>query len=209
MTAKQFLEKVRQLGVHPKLSPDKTFVIYEPSLSVDLIQQAIDLTDDICILLDAEDILLSNNDRNLIESFIDNDDDTKHSSFKLTDPSSREDVNVIVYEDMTPESFDRDFDFIRGNLKSIITSGTKALNRMILVAEESQHPRAYEVVATLLKAVADINKDLLKSHREKFDQDKESGSNNINKTTNIQNNTVFVGSTSELAKMLKNKTLDN
>ena len=115
---------------------------------------------------------------------------------------------VIIYEEMTPESFDKDFDYIRGNLKAIIESGTKALNRMIAVASESQHPRAYEVVATLIKSMAEVNKDLLKAHKDRIDINNESGST-INKTSNVQNNTIFVGSTSELAKMLKDKTIMN
>jgi hypothetical protein len=106
---------------------------------------------------------------------------------------------------MTPESFDKDFDYIRGNLKAIIASGQKALDRMIAVASESQHPRAYEVVATLMKALADVNKDLMKTHREKHDQDKDAGVTSVNKTTNVQNNTVFVGSTADLSKFLKNQ----
>lgn len=205
MTAKKFLEKIRTLQYKAKLSDDKSFVIYEPALSAELIKDAIDLTDDIVLLLQSEDMLLSDDEESIIKSLIDTDE--SYSSFKLTQASHEEKFPVIEYENMTAESFDKDFDIIRGNLKSIINSGTLALNRMIVVAEQSRHPRAYEVVATLLKSVADINKDLLKAHREKFDQDRESGVNSINKTTNIQNNTVFVGSTSELAKMLKNKTL--
>jgi hypothetical protein len=204
---KNFISSVRALNINLRLSPDKTFVIYEPPLPVDMIQTAIDLTDDICIYLDNESLLLSDEDAKIIDSLIDSEDVLEHSTFKLTNPiTSDEEENLpIVYEEMTSESFDRDFDFIRKNLKDISTKGTKALGRMISVAQESQHPRAYEVVATLMKTIADVNKDLLDSHIKK--QDKSPVSPNSGNTTNVQNNTVFVGSTSELSKLLGKKNL--
>jgi hypothetical protein len=204
MTAKQFLEKIRGLGIHPKLHESKNFVIYDPPLPTELIKTAIDLGDDILVILDSESILLSEEDKNIIESMIDANDEDTPTGFMLTAPTP-ETSQVIVYEDMTPESFDKDFDYIRGNLKAIIASGQKALDRMIAVALESQHPRAYEVVATLMKSLADINKDLMKTHREKHDQDKDAGVTQTTKTTNVQNNTVFVGSTADLSKFLKNR----
>ncbi len=203
MNAKQFLEQLRDTGYKVTLSSDKTFAIFEPSLPTNLIQDAINLTDDLCKILDNEQLLLSNEDDNLIKSFIDND--IEHSSFHLINSQMPDETLPIVYEEYTTESFDKDFDFIRKNLKDVIASGTTALNRMVLVAQESQHPRAYEVVATLMKALADINKDLLDSHKKKYETNTLKGTTNNTNTTNVQNNVIFSGSTSELAKLLKGK----
>lgn len=202
--AKNFLAEVRKLNINARLSPDKSFVIFEPTLPNDMIQEAIDLSDDLCIILDNESLLLSNEDADLINSLIDNDDNQELSTFKLSDIKPVEESNLpIIYEEMTNESFDRDFDLIRKNLKDIIKSGTVALNRIILVAEASSHPRAYEVVATLIKALAEANKDLLDAHRKKIETNQLSGTPVTN--NNIQNNNVFVGSTAELSKFLKGK----
>ena len=201
--AKAFLKQIRDIGYKPRLSSDKSFIIYEPTLPTNLIQEAIDLTDDLTKILDNEQLLLSNDDENLINSFIDTD--VEHSSFHLINNQMPDETLPVVYEDYTPESFDKDFDFIRKNLKDVIGSGTTALNRMILVAQESQHPRAYEVVATLMKALADINKDLLDSHKKKYETNNLKGTSNVTNTTNVQNNVIFSGSTSELSKLLKGK----
>ena len=201
--AQKFLKEIRNTGYKVTLSSDKSFVIYEPNLPTNLIQNAIDLTDELCKILDNEQLLLSNEDESLINSFI--DADVEQSSFHLIDSQMPDETLPVVYEDYTSESFDKDFDFIRKNLKDVIANGTTALNRMILVAQESQHPRAYEVVATLMKALADINKDLLDSHKKKYETNTLKGTSNVTNTTNIQNNVVFSGSTSELSKLLKGK----
>jgi hypothetical protein len=202
--AQSFLKEIRTIGYKAILSSDKSFVIYEPSLPNQLIQIAIDLTDELCKLLDNEQLLLSNDDANLINSLIDNN--VESSSFHLINSQMPDETLPIVYEEYTTESFDKDFDFIRKNLKDVIASGTTALNRMILVAHESQHPRSYEVVATLMKALSDINKDLLDSHKKKYETNMLKGTSNItNNQTNNTQNIIFSGSTSELAKLLKNK----
>jgi len=70
------------------------------------------------------------------------------------------------------------------------------------VATTSYAPRAYEVVATLIKSVADANKDLIDLHKKMKDIKKTEVDAS---TTNITNNSLFVGSTSELQKLLKGK----
>lgn len=201
--AQKFLKEIRTIGYKAILSSDKSFVTYEPSLPNNLIQEAINLTDELCKILDNELLLLSNEDETLINSLIDTQ--VEHSSFHLINNQMPDENLPVVYEDYTPESFDKDFDFIRKNLKDVIASGTTALNRMILVANESQHPRSYEVVATLMKALSDINKDLLDSHKKKYETNTLKGTTNNTNTTNVQNNVIFSGSTSELAKLLKGK----
>lgn len=112
-------------------------------------------------------------------------------------------IEGIVHQD---DDVTLDFEYVATNLKDLIAQGMDSINECILVAKQSQHPRAFEVLATLLKAVADINTDLLNLHKKKADlrpkdAPKSSGP--------ITNNNVFVGSTAELQKMLDNMKKNN
>lgn len=93
-----------------------------------------------------------------------------------------------------------DAEFARQNIRTLIQKGNTAMDNLLLVANQSEHPRAYEVAAGLIKNLADLNKDLLEIQKRKKDLDptqaKQSGTTNIDKA-------VFVGSTTELVKFLK------
>lgn len=93
-----------------------------------------------------------------------------------------------------------DFDFARQNIRNILEKGNIALDRMLEVADLSQHPRSYEVVSTLIKSLSDTNKDLLELAEKK---------NRIEKAktqteTQTINNNLYI-STTELLKMIKQK----
>ena len=90
-----------------------------------------------------------------------------------------------------------DFEYARGNLIAAIGKGQEALTDIVSVAGMSQHPRAFEVVATLLKTVADANKDLLELQKRKRDLTGETAA-----PTTVNNN-LFVGSTTELQQLIK------
>lgn len=90
-----------------------------------------------------------------------------------------------------------DFEFARTNLINAIEQGQTALADIVTVAGMSQHPRAYEVVATLLKTVADANKDLLELQKRKKDL------TGIGPAPTTVNNNLFVGSTAELQQLIK------
>ena len=93
-----------------------------------------------------------------------------------------------------------DFEYARGNMISAIEKGQEALNGILEVAGMSQHPRAYEVAATLVKATVDASKDLMELSKRKKDLDKPvEGEAGPSKVTN----NMFVGSTAELLKALK------
>jgi hypothetical protein len=96
-----------------------------------------------------------------------------------------------------------DTDFARINIKSLIKKGNVAIDDLLQVAKHSEHPRAYEVAATLIKNLSDLNKDLLEIQKRKQDLQGIKPSND-NKDVNIDK-AVFVGSTNELMKLLKNK----
>lgn len=94
-----------------------------------------------------------------------------------------------------------DAEFARTNIRDLIQKGNNAVDNLLLVANASEHPRAYEVAAGLIKNLADLNKDLLEIQKRKRDLDPTQSKNNS--TTNIDK-AVFVGSTTELVKFLKN-----
>jgi hypothetical protein len=117
-------------------------------------------------------------------------------------PSSVGDILPVKEVVVNKEDVDKDYTTVRENLKDIVRRGTEAIDGIMLVASETQSPRAYEVVATLIKSVADANKDLLSLHKQIKEIKKTEVNNN---TTNVTNNSLFVGSTSELQKLIKGK----
>ena len=100
--------------------------------------------------------------------------------------------------DVSVDSADKDYDYARANFYNIIETGTEALEQMLDVAKASEHPRAYEVVSTIMKTLVDANKDLVDMS---VDMRKGRGEETL-ESANTTNN-LFVGSTSELQKMLK------
>jgi hypothetical protein len=93
-----------------------------------------------------------------------------------------------------------DFDYARGNMLNILEKGNEALDGILDVAQQSQHPRAFEVVAGLIKTLSDTNKDLLELQKRQKDIIKQDEADSGPKTVN---NNLFVGSTTELQKLLK------
>ena len=98
------------------------------------------------------------------------------------------------------EAFDHDYETTRSNLHSILSQGQDALFHALEVAKQSEHPRAFEVVGGVMKHLSDINHQLLDLHKKK--QALESGKSDDEKATVTNNNAIFVGSTTELSKML-------
>lgn len=108
---------------------------------------------------------------------------------------------VVVVEQSSTNVVDTDTEFARNNIRGLIEKGNQAIDDLLLVANQSEHPRAYEVAAGLIKNLADLNKDLLEIQKRKKDlQPKEEQ----NKSVNIDK-AVFVGSTAELIKLVRNK----
>jgi hypothetical protein len=97
-----------------------------------------------------------------------------------------------------------DFQAVRSNLYDIIEKGNKAIEGILHVASEGDSPRAYEVVSQLIKSVADANKDLLQLHKQLKEIKQESPAS-TQSAQNITNQSIFVGSTTELQKLLRGK----
>ena len=107
---------------------------------------------------------------------------------------------IITPTKSTDDHVEKDFDYVRNNLYSTIEQGTLALEEIVNVAQQSQHPRAYEVVSTLINSLTNANKDLLNISKLKKELVKKE-----EETTQVNNTLNFVGSTSELQQLLKGK----
>lgn len=106
---------------------------------------------------------------------------------------------IVPKESKEEKNIDKDYEYARQNLYEIIERGSEALNTLVEIAQASQSARAFEVVGTLVKTLSDANKDLLEVTN-KVKKIKEE--TNVTQK-NITNNSLFVGSTAELQKFLK------
>ena len=93
----------------------------------------------------------------------------------------------------------KDYEYTRGNLYSLIEKGQEAINGILELAQEGQQPRSYEVVGQLIKSVGDVSDKLLDLQQKMKDLNKEEKSS----SPTTVNNALFVGSTAELQKILK------
>jgi ElaB/YqjD/DUF883 family membrane-anchored ribosome-binding protein len=93
-----------------------------------------------------------------------------------------------------------DFDSARNNLQALLNQGKAALEHALEVAKQSEHPRAFEVVGNLIKQLADVNQQLMDLHQQK-QKIEAPAKGEAKKVTN--NNAIFVGSTAELNKLIK------
>ena len=114
-------------------------------------------------------------------------------------PAEPAEVGITKPEKHDRSDIERDYDYTRGNLYSIIEKGQEAIDGILELAQESEMPRAYEVAGQLIKNVADATDklmDLQKKLKEVNEEEK-------TKAPSTVNNALFVGSTSELSKLLK------
>ena len=117
---------------------------------------------------------------------------------------SKKDVKLERKEKKSGD-IEKDYEYTRANLYSLIEKGQESLNGILELAGESASPRAYEVAGQIIKSVADTTDKLLDLQKKvkEVDEDKK-------QTTNtVTNNALFVGSTSDLSKMIKQQFLNN
>ena len=113
--------------------------------------------------------------------------------------------NVGITPEQKPDRFtkddiEKDYEYTRGNLYSIIEKGQEAINGILELAQESEMPRAYEVAGQLIKSVSDATDKLMDLQKKLKDVEEETQQ----KGPSTVNNALFVGSTAELQKLLKN-----
>ena len=121
-------------------------------------------------------------------------------AFNIT-PEVIEEPKPVVKEKpdrLTKNDVEKDYDYTRGNLYSIIEKGQEAIDGILELAQETEQPRAYEVAGQLIKSVSDATDKLMDLQKKPKDVEEEN-----TKTTNVTNNALFVGSTADLAKLIK------
>ena len=109
-------------------------------------------------------------------------------------------VGIQKPDRLTKNDIEKDYEYTRGNLYSIIEKGQEAINGILELAQESEMPRAYEVAGQLIKSVSDATDKLMDLQKKLKDVEEETQS----KGPSTVNNALFVGSTAELQKLLKN-----
>jgi hypothetical protein len=110
-------------------------------------------------------------------------------------------TSLVKQDEPTPGNVDSDFEGARKNLHILLMQGEDALMGALEVAKQSEHPRAFEVVGNLIKQLADVNQQLMDLHKQKKQLEEPSASSKKGVTNN---NAIFVGSTTELNKLIKN-----
>ena len=126
-------------------------------------------------------------------------------AFHIT-PEVVEEPKPVVREKpdrLTKNDISRDYEYTRGNLYSIIEKGQEAIDGILELAQESEQPRAYEVAGQLIKSVSDATDKLMDLQKKLKDVNEE----DIRKSPTNVTNALFVGSTAELAKMIKQENL--
>jgi len=121
------------------------------------------------------------------------------SSIVNTDSAS------ILESPQNSDDIKKDYEYTRANLYSLIEKGQEAINGIMELAGEGGSPRAYEVAGQLIKSVADTTDKLIDLQKKLKDVEE----NSPKTTNNVTNNALFVGSTAELSKLLKQGFLNN
>ena len=137
-----------------------------------------------------------------------------NSTFDNLDSALNIESNIVEVEKVKDElkisplntgDIQKDYEYTRANLYSLIEKGQEAINGIMELAGEGGSPRAYEVAGQLIKSVGDVTDKLIDLQKKLKDVEDET----VKTTNNVTNNAVFVGSTSELSKLLKQGFLNS
>jgi predicted house-cleaning noncanonical NTP pyrophosphatase (MazG superfamily) len=145
---------------------------------------------------------MTKNYKKLNEEFNVSDDLIKP---EVIEPVSNSELEIVEQTSLSRKDIEKDYEYTRGNLYSLIEKGQEAINGILELAQESELPRAYEVAGQLIKNVADATDklmDLQKKLKEVEEGKTQKGPTNVT-------NALFVGSTAELAKLLKQQSQSN
>ena len=130
-------------------------------------------------------------------------DDALNTDSSIVEVESAE---VVKSKPAEKDDVKKDYEYTRANLYSLIEKGQEAINGIMELAGESASPRAYEVAGQLIKSVADTTDKLADLQKKLKDLEEDNGKKG---PTNVTNNAMFVGSTADLQKMLKQGFLNN
>ena len=120
----------------------------------------------------------------------------------IVKPDIKQELPNVV---LKKNDVEKAYKYTRGQLYSLIEKGQEAINGIMELAGESASPRAYEVAGQLIKSVADSTDKLMDLQKKMKDMDEET----TKTQNNVTNNALFVGSTSDLSKLLKQGILNN
>tara|TARA_B100001079_G_scaffold251890_1_gene244532 strand:+ start:283 stop:708 length:426 start_codon:yes stop_codon:yes gene_type:complete len=127
-------------------------------------------------------------------------------TFNITPEVVEEEKSEVIKpkkpDRLTKDDITRDYEYTRGNLYSIIEKGQEAIDGILEIAQESEMPRAYEVAGQLIKSVSDATDKLIDLQKKLKDVNEEK----VSKGPSTVNNALFVGSTADLAKLIKGET---
>ena len=124
--------------------------------------------------------------------------DTKLDEVFEIAPTSKNEPVVYKKPEVSDDGMDTDFQYARENIYNVIERGSDAMEGLLEVARETEHPRAYEVVGQLVDKLTNANKELMGLHKTK-----KSMSDEVVRSPQNVTNALFVGSTADLQKMLK------
>lgn len=132
--------------------------------------------------------------------------DSTNSMFEGIEEALDVDTSIVKNEKTdvvvpVKDQLKQDYEYTRGQLYNLVEKGQEAVNGILDVAQQSDQPRAYEVAGQLIKHVGDVADKLADLHKKVNDIENPKQTRN----TEVTNNTMFVGSTAELAKFLKSK----
>jgi hypothetical protein len=117
-------------------------------------------------------------------------------------PVSSQPVQII--QQSSEDDVKNDYEYARSNLYTLLEKGNDAINGILAVAMESHHPRAFEVAATLIKNLGDVNDKLMNLQKMKQDLESSQSPKDQDSPSVHVDNAIFVGSTSDLLKKIKN-----
>jgi hypothetical protein len=120
-------------------------------------------------------------------------------AFEPKEPKAIEVKKTSEMSVANERDFEDDYKQVRSNLKHLVSTGEEAIEGILKVATEGDHPRAYEVVSQLIKTVSEVNKDLIDLHKKTKEIKKEE---NKYVQKNTTNNAFYVGSTSDLQDLV-------
>lgn len=130
----------------------------------------------------------------------DNDKDPMGKALGIAPLQHEKQINTLIAK-AHDDSARNDFEAARANLYQVIQTGNEAMDKLTEIAGQSQHPRAFEVLAKLMDTMVNTNKELLELQTKIRDIDAKDSP--ISEQAKTINNNLFVGSTAELQKVLK------
>jgi len=122
---------------------------------------------------------------------INDDDDEEVKEAELVE------LTTQTLEVMRKNHQDEDYEYVRNNLQDIIAKGGSALDGILELAKDSDHPRAWEVFGQIMRQLSETNKDLIELQKDMKKIKDEEG------VKNVTQNAIFMGSTNELQKFLR------